>query len=515
MKKISAAAVTKTGRRRNNQDNFLLNGKFAPADHDVMSVKYETNTKKPILAAVCDGMGGEASGERASFVACEELAKASAALTADAGTNKRTVKSAILHANKRLCDIMQEEQAGRMGSTVIAVLLYDDTLFYTNLGDSRIYLLRDGKLIQITKDHTEGRSMVEAGVLTEEQLKTHPSRNKLNRHLGIFPEEMQLECAVYEDASLRAGDKILLVSDGVFGAVEETVMKRILAEKTSAEERAAKLVDTAFESGSKDNMTAMVMDVEQAKKPLLPFLIAGACLAAAALGVFGIVKAVQAIRDKAEEREASADPAGTELWTEPAQTETEDVSGTPSLEPSDTEADSTEDVFTEPVTETAGPDAAETDGPSGKEEVVFASASFEQAFREAYGLEGAITADILEDFTELVMTSGELTDISDAAMFPNLKKLDLSYNNIADISALSGLTSLTELRLGCNLIADVSPLGGLTSLTELDLGNNLITDVSLLCGLSELRSLTLSGNTITGENIDRLREALPECILIF
>ena len=104
--------------------------------------------------------------------------------------------------------------------------------------------------------------MVDAGILTQEQIKTHPSRNKLNRHLGIFKEEMILECPVYEDIPLLDGDKVFICSDGVFGAIDNEKMISIISEPISVGERVKKLIDSAFEHGSTDNMTALIIEVE-------------------------------------------------------------------------------------------------------------------------------------------------------------------------------------------------------------------------------------------------------------
>ena len=173
MKKITAAAATKTGRRPNNQDNFMLDGITAPQNHNTFCYDTKYDLGRPFLATLCDGMGGESSGERASFEACSEIANISAVLSPNLLENKQLLNSAILRSNDRLCNIMRNEETGRMGSTIISVLIQNETLYYTNLGDSRIYLLRNGDLKQITKDHTEGQRMVDAGILTPEQLKTH------------------------------------------------------------------------------------------------------------------------------------------------------------------------------------------------------------------------------------------------------------------------------------------------------------------------------------------------------
>jgi protein phosphatase len=265
MKHIIAAAVTKTGRRKNNQDNFMLSGVYAELAHDAFAHRAERDSDRPFFAAVCDGMGGESSGERASYIGCKTLSAACGVLTDDFSANKQIVTKAVLTANDRLCEVIRSGETGRMGSTVVAVLIQNDLLYYTNLGDSRLYFLRDGKLIRMTKDHTEGQMMVDAGVLTPEQLLTHPSRNKLNRHLGIMPEEMRLECPVYKDVALLPGDRLLIASDGVFGVLSEPEMTVILSGSAPAEEKAAQLVDLAYRNGSKDNMTAFVIEVEAAR----------------------------------------------------------------------------------------------------------------------------------------------------------------------------------------------------------------------------------------------------------
>lgn len=351
MIRLSSAAVTKTGRRRNNQDNFMLGGICAELNHDTFAFTCEGKTKAPFFAAVCDGMGGEASGERASYEACAELAGVTGKLTDNFDTNKKLVCNSILRANARLCEVMQSEETGRMGSTVISVLIQGDTLFYTNLGDSRIYLLREDVLKQITKDHTEGQSMLDAGVLSAEQLKTHPSRNKLNRHLGIFPEEMVLECPVYEDIKLKAGDKLLLCSDGVFGVLENEQMTAILSEKIPAEERAAKLVDSAYTNGSKDNMTAMVIDVEKAMPAFMPVVYSAAALGFCALLAFIISGALKHKANAPDRNGATAEPTGsaTELPSN-----TEEATDEPTAGP-------TEQITEEP---TAAPTAEQTSEPT-------------------------------------------------------------------------------------------------------------------------------------------------------
>lgn len=352
MKQYSCAVTTKTGRRHNNQDNYMLAGQYASLDHDLSAAQSSGKTSKPLFAAVADGMGGEASGERASFEACAELSAAAASLGNSFESNKSAIAGAILRANARLCEVMQRENAGRMGSTLVAVLLQGDRLYYTNLGDSRIYLIRGGKLYQLTKDHTEGQAMVDAGVLTQEQLKTHPSRNKLSLHLGIFPDEMTIAPAKYDDIELAHGDRVLLCSDGVYGVMEPEQIVAVMTGAGTAKERSEKLVDTAYANGSRDNMTALVIDVEKRRSLLAPLIIGGIGIAAAAVALTFMIKGLKA-------NSASTDNDGEPQHTgvvrtaaptdEPADTDapeqTEQPSG--SDEPAPTDAAQTEPEETE------------------------------------------------------------------------------------------------------------------------------------------------------------------------
>ncbi len=285
----------------------MLGGRFAPLEHDQEAFCCAGKTKTPLFAAVCDGMGGEAFGERASFEACSALADAAGSLGESFEANKDAIGKAIIEANERICSIMQSEMTGRMGSTLAAVLLQDDRLYYTNLGDSRIYLLRDGKLHRLTKDHTEGQTMLDAGILTAEQLKTHPSRNKLSLHLGIFPEEVSIEPAAYTDLQLAGCDRLLLCSDGVYGALEEGELISILGGSGTAEDRAGMLIDKAYGNGSRDNMTAMVIDIKDSRSVLLPLAVIGSCLALAAAAAVLLMN-------------CSADAPGNENRTEEPQT---------------------------------------------------------------------------------------------------------------------------------------------------------------------------------------------------
>ncbi|MDY6088996.1 MAG: Ig-like domain-containing protein, partial [Eubacteriales bacterium] len=166
-------------------------------------------------------------------------------------------------------------------------------------------------------------------------------------------------------------------------------------------------------------------------------------------------------------------------------------------------------------TSTPKPTPPSTPRPSPDSGVQFNNQTFENAFRQKYGLTGTITNAQILSFTELELVDCGLTDISDVAMFKNLEKLNLKNNNISNISSLSGLTKLSVLKLTKNNISDISVLSRLTRLTNLYLERNNISNVAPLMEMSSLLLLHLYYNPIPQEQIDLLREALPNCVIGF
>jgi len=260
-----STAATRTGKRATNQDNYLIRDRYRPADHENGAICLQDKTKYPAVFMVADGMGGEASGEQASWLVCSELANKVVDVTAKKRIedNMRIIEESILTSNAHLCEMMQEKKSGRMGSTVVLLLIQGKKARVTNIGDSRAYLLRKGELTQLTVDHTEGQMMLDAGVLTEEQLKKHPSRNKLSRHLGIFESEMKLDLPQYAEIKLEDRDIFLLCSDGVCGVLDDNSIAEILGQKeTPLTRRTSVLINAAYKAGSKDNMTALVVEIQ-------------------------------------------------------------------------------------------------------------------------------------------------------------------------------------------------------------------------------------------------------------
>lgn len=209
--------------------------------------------------AVCDGMGGETSGELAAEMAVDTLQKY------DAEHWYNRWRDYILDANERICRY-QESCHATVGTTFAGLVLDEDRGCAVNVGDSRIYLLRDGELRQLSRDHTEFQTMVEAGVLKQEDFARSNAHNRLTQHLGIAPEEMQLEPnAVYLDTLLE-GDIFLICSDGLYGAVPDEQLCEVLCGAERLDAACKALVELAAAQGSRDNITAVLISVSPGKK---------------------------------------------------------------------------------------------------------------------------------------------------------------------------------------------------------------------------------------------------------
>jgi protein phosphatase len=206
----------------------------------------------PPLYAVCDGMGGAQAGEVASALAAETLAASVA--------GGLSLFVAVEAANAAVFARARGDSAhAGMGTTLTAVLLEADTGHFVHVGDSRAYLWRDGKLTQLSDDHSLVAEMVRGGRLTEEEAAVHPHRSVLSRALGT-ESTVRLDEFVVD---LRAGDVLLLCSDGLSGPVAAPDMARALSLR-DVDEAARTLIDEARRQGGPDNITALVLRFEAA-----------------------------------------------------------------------------------------------------------------------------------------------------------------------------------------------------------------------------------------------------------
>lgn len=202
------------------------------------------------LLIVCDGMGGHAAGEVASRLGVDTIIATFHRESAPA----QVLREAFALANQRI----YAEGHGTMGTTGVAALLADNVLHVANVGDSRAYLVREGRISQISHDHSFVSDQVAAGLMTPEQARASNVRNIITRALGHLPE---VEVDLFSLA-LRPGDTILLSSDGMHGLVEDQEIAE-LSSILPPEQAAQRLIDTANERGGTDNITVVIAQVDE------------------------------------------------------------------------------------------------------------------------------------------------------------------------------------------------------------------------------------------------------------
>jgi PPM family protein phosphatase len=225
----------------------------------VRPVNQDMPLERPNLYAVADGMGGHAGGEVAARIAVETLDNAF-----DKAPTAVGLREAFTEANAA---IFQESLANTdlrgMGTTLTAMALVgsadgQDVLALANVGDSRAYVLSDGRLIQVTDDHSLAEERMRHGEMTEAEAAVHPQRHILTRALGVSSE---VETDMWE-LHLRSGDRVVLCSDGLTNEVGMEDMTGVLESVGDPGEAAERLVELANEHGGSDNITVIVVDVQ-------------------------------------------------------------------------------------------------------------------------------------------------------------------------------------------------------------------------------------------------------------
>jgi PPM family protein phosphatase len=206
------------------------------------------------LFAVADGMGGHQGGEVASNLALERLERAT--------DDDSDLAEVVREANRAVFEqAAQDPGLAGMGTTLTAVRVQDERLHLAHVGDSRMYLLRDGRLERITRDHTVVEQLVDQGRMSVEDAKIHPQRSILTRALGV-DEDIQVDEA---DVDVRPGDRVLLCSDGLTGMVDEDRILSILTDTPDPQAACTALIEAANQAGGQDNITAVVLNVLDAR----------------------------------------------------------------------------------------------------------------------------------------------------------------------------------------------------------------------------------------------------------
>jgi protein phosphatase len=207
------------------------------------------------LFLLCDGMGGEVGGEIASRMVVESIHEYFETHYIE-GEENTTIAQSVEYAQYKLIEYtkLQPDMAG-MGTTLVLLLIKDNKYYFANVGDSRIYLLRNGALMQLTTDHSEVQRMVEQGLITREEAAIHPLRNIITRALG----SSNYKPDIAGPHLLQEGDVFLLCSDGLTEYVKDDEILQQLSEEPLI--AAHNLIDLALHRGGLDDITVQVVEV--------------------------------------------------------------------------------------------------------------------------------------------------------------------------------------------------------------------------------------------------------------
>jgi protein phosphatase len=246
---VSAFGLSDVGRRReSNEDDFMLE----PARG---------------VYAVADGMGGHAAGEIASRLAIETLQEAlqrddATTRTMSAEDAAEWLRSAVVEANRRICDSIRLHQDRRgMGTTVVALIHSGHEAVVGHVGDSRLYLLRGGGLVRMTSDHSWVNEQVKLGLMNDDTAQRHPMRNIVTRALGSRQDVL----VDLTNVKIQPGDVFLLCSDGLNTMLTDDQIRALLFEHRQDPEAACRaLVHEANRHGGDDNVTVVVACVAEA-----------------------------------------------------------------------------------------------------------------------------------------------------------------------------------------------------------------------------------------------------------
>lgn len=276
---LRVGVVSTTGNvREHNEDNFYVPGRqslnpgpmvtagsLARGEdplNSVATVDYATQfSGPPGLFIVADGMGGQLAGEKASQMAVEliprEIARKLSPDLDDKAT-QRVLRDAVARANDEILALSHVgTEYANMGTTVVMAQFQGDRAYVAGIGDSRAYRLREGKLEQLTRDHSLANALGEAGTIRPEEVENHKFKHVLYLYLGSKdardgPEDVRV-------VDVRAGDQFLLASDGLMGVVRDEMLVEILQANDDPQQAAQVLVERALELRSKDNITALVI----------------------------------------------------------------------------------------------------------------------------------------------------------------------------------------------------------------------------------------------------------------
>ena len=257
--KIDICGNTDIGRKRQfNEDSYLLLD---------LSRAGSQGSNSTSLIAVADGIGGHVGGDMASSLAVETIKEKIAGWAETSRSSyqdARVLEESIQLANRRIYEkASSDSEFTGMGTTIVTALISGDWVTVSNVGDSRAYMIRDGSIKQISRDHSWKAEQQRLKVLSEKEIQESPFKHTITRSLG-FEADVQVDTFQIE---IRGGDYLLLCSDGLYDSIPDGLMLKIVKKNKSLSKICQKLIKEANKHGGQDNITAVLASIKGTVKP--------------------------------------------------------------------------------------------------------------------------------------------------------------------------------------------------------------------------------------------------------
>lgn len=254
--------------RTNNEDNFYFNGDRMRENEVNSGTAFRVfSTREHHLLCICDGMGGLEGGERAAALAVNGMERLDRELSIQEISQQIDVYAReISEAIQK--DAKQSGEQAKEGTTMALAYLTGGTMHVANVGDSRVYVLRNGILNQVSMDQTQLYQRMLTGQLTREQLRKHPDSNRIDQYIGMPRDRISKDFVFHKNCSLCNSDRIMICSDGVSDLLPHEQMEQILSGNAAPMDAARQLIESALEMSGKDNATAIVADVMGTHLPI-------------------------------------------------------------------------------------------------------------------------------------------------------------------------------------------------------------------------------------------------------
>lgn len=263
---LTICGKTDIGKKRDHNEDAFIIGAIIESENEIyLRLPLETSFIKNygLIVAVADGMGGHNAGEVASDMALNLISRQLMSTRKDRVQGEELmsiIRNSVVSAHEAINDIgIKNPEYSGMGTTIAGLFFCKDALYTFHAGDSRVYRLRNGGLLQMTKDHSVVQALVDGGQLTAEDAYQHPRKNLITISLGGG--DTKCEPEVTDKYSYYENDIFLICSDGLTDMVDEETMVKILDEHISVKEKVDNLIAEANKNGGEDNITALLIAI--------------------------------------------------------------------------------------------------------------------------------------------------------------------------------------------------------------------------------------------------------------